>query len=315
MLEPIDLEFLGFAARDRRRTCVETDDGPALFDCGPATTLPRLKRGPARARPRADRHPASAALAHPPRPRRRGRDDRARASRAHASGSPRSARPHLVDPSRLEASARRLYGERLRHALGRARAGPGGEHLDRRGRRARLGGVPDARPCLAPRLLLPGRDAARRRRVRRPDPAVASTCFPVAPPPDIDLEAWHRTIAEIARREPDRLALIHFGVATDVAEHLDRLGAELDRWAELVRGGLDAEEFARRGARRRPDATPSSTTRSRRTTSRGRAFAATGRSAASCRPTRCRCGGGSGRRSTGRSTSRRARRRRRAAAT
>ena len=53
------------------------------------------------------------------------------------------------------------------------------------------------------------------------------------------------------RREPQALALIHFGVATDVADHLERLSAELDRWAELVRSGLDSEQFraeARAGA-------------------------------------------------------------------
>jgi glyoxylase-like metal-dependent hydrolase (beta-lactamase superfamily II) len=68
--------------------------------------------------------------------------------------------------------------------------------------------------------------------------------FPVAPPPDIDLAAWGRTIAEIERREPNRLALIHFGVVTDVSEHLARLGAELDRWGGLVRAGLGPEAFA-----------------------------------------------------------------------
>jgi hypothetical protein len=68
--------------------------------------------------------------------------------------------------------------------------------------------------------------------------------LPVAPPPDIDVEAWHRTIEEIAGREPAALALVHFGVATDVPEHLERLSRELDRWAALVKSGLDAAAFA-----------------------------------------------------------------------
>ena len=81
--------------------------------------------------------------------------------------------------------------------------------------------------------------------------------LPVSPPPDIDVEAWHGTIDEIERRAPDRLALVHFGVATDVAEHLERLGTELDRWAALVRDGVDAEAFAAAvRARRGPDAAP-----------------------------------------------------------
>ena len=45
------------------------------------------------------------------------------------------------------------------------------------------------------------------------------------------------------RRAPERLALIHFGLADDVTGHLERLGAELDRWAGLVGTGMDVDEF------------------------------------------------------------------------
>jgi hypothetical protein len=48
---------------------------------------------------------------------------------------------------------------------------------------------------------------------------------------------------EIARRAPERLALIHYGVEHDVADHLERLGAELDRWAKRVGDGMPVEEF------------------------------------------------------------------------
>jgi hypothetical protein len=73
--------------------------------------------------------------------------------------------------------------------------------------------------------------------------------LPVSPPPDIDVEAWHATIAEIERRDPDRLALIHFGVETQVGDHLQRLGDELDRWAARVRDGMTLEEFVEAGRR------------------------------------------------------------------
>ena len=49
--------------------------------------------------------------------------------------------------------------------------------------------------------------------------------------------------ARFARREPERLALIHFGVHEDVDAHLDRLDAELDRWAERVGDGMSQDEF------------------------------------------------------------------------
>jgi hypothetical protein len=67
--------------------------------------------------------------------------------------------------------------------------------------------------------------------------------LPVSPPPDVDVEAWHATAAAIRAREPERLALIHFGVHEDVGGHLDRLESELDVWASRVRDGMSQEDF------------------------------------------------------------------------
>jgi len=44
VLEPIDLRHLG-NARVIGAYVVETDDGPALFDCGPTTCIPALEEG------------------------------------------------------------------------------------------------------------------------------------------------------------------------------------------------------------------------------------------------------------------------------
>jgi hypothetical protein len=73
--------------------------------------------------------------------------------------------------------------------------------------------------------------------------APAAFTLPPTPPPDIDLEAWERTIAEIGRRAPDRLALTHFGVFDDVERQLAELRERLARWAGWVRDGLDREQF------------------------------------------------------------------------
>ena len=153
---------------------------------------------------------------------------------------------HLVDPSRLEASARRLYGDDFDRFWGELVPLPEREHQDRRRRRGRLGGVPDAGPRLAPRLLLPRRRAARGRRVRRPAPAGARTSSRPRRRPTSTSRRGTRSLDEIARREPECLALIHFGVEGDVPDHLARLHEELDRWAGWVRDGMSQEEFVAR---------------------------------------------------------------------
>src|SRR3954465_8652898 len=104
-LEPIDLHHLG---RERiiASYLLDTDDGPALFDCGPSTTIEALKAGLAdRGLSLTDiRHlllshihldhpgPAGPPVREPP------------ALQGHVS--PVGA-PPLVDPPRLEKSARR----------------------------------------------------------------------------------------------------------------------------------------------------------------------------------------------------------------
>ena len=62
--------------------------------------------------------------------------------------------------------------------------------------------------------------------------------MPPTPPPEVDVDAWEESLDEIERRAPERLALIHFGVADDVGRHLTEL--------RLVPGGL-----GRVGRRRR----------------------------------------------------------------
>ncbi len=192
---------------------VETADGPALFDCGPVGDAPSPARGAGRARPRPRRHPPPAPLAHPLRPRGRGRPDRARAPRPDRLGL-RGRRPHLIDPSRLEASARRLYGDSFDTLWGELAPVP--ERSIRLADGDVLGwdafptvGHASHHVCyLRDGTLLAG-DACG----VRPQPA--RYIVPPTPPPDIDLEAWHRSIATIRGRGPERLALTHFGVECD----------------------------------------------------------------------------------------------------
>ena len=113
---------------------------------------------------------------------------------------------------------------------------------------------------------------------------------PPTPPPDIDVEAWLRSLDVIASHRPRALCLTHFGRYEDVGEHIDRLREELTLRAEKART-LDSEAFERLGHGRGPP-TPSTPSRSARCSRRRRpstctpACAATGTSAPSARPRR-----------------------------
>jgi glyoxylase-like metal-dependent hydrolase (beta-lactamase superfamily II) len=220
---------------------VDTDDGPALFDCGPTSTLPALEAGLAEHGLRVEdiRH---LLLSHI-------HLDHAGAAGALVRRHPgltvwvsEIGAPHLVDPSRLERSARRLYGESFDTLWGELAPVP--EENVRIATGDVLGWESFPTPGHASHhssyflngTLLAG-DAAG---VRMPG---ASYVLPVSPPPDVDVEGWHASVAAIRAREPERLALIHFGVHEDVGAHLDRLEFELDRWAERVRDGMQQQAF------------------------------------------------------------------------
>ena len=89
--------------------------------------------------------------------------------------------------------------------------------------------------------------------------------LPVSPPPDLDVEAWFRTFDEIERRRPERLALIHFGVADSPSEHLALVRAGADEVGERGREALDE----RRGSRRHDATSRQRSARTRPTTGSG----------------------------------------------
>ena len=67
--------------------------------------------------------------------------------------------------------------------------------------------------------------------------------LPPTPPPEFDLDSWERTLDEIEALDSKRLALIHFGVADDPAEHLAELRRRLRDWTARVGEGASEEEF------------------------------------------------------------------------
>jgi glyoxylase-like metal-dependent hydrolase (beta-lactamase superfamily II) len=243
MLYPLDLQFLGLE-KAIAAYLVETDDGLALHDCGPATTLPRLEE----ALRELDVELADVRhllLSHI-------HFDHAGAAGSIVRRHPELTvwvsevgAPHLVDPSRREASARRLYGDdfdrfwkelvpipeaNIRLADGDAvgwEAFPTPGHAKHHVSYFRDG------------VLLGGDVCGVRIQP-------ATYVLPPTPPPDIDVEAWHASLDEIARREPECLALIHFGVENNAPDHIARLHEALDLWAGWVRDGMSQEEFENR---------------------------------------------------------------------
>jgi glyoxylase-like metal-dependent hydrolase (beta-lactamase superfamily II) len=240
-LEPIDLMHMGLE-RIIGVYVVDTDDGLALFDCGPSSTIDSLKAGLADrglelqdirhlllSHVHLDHAGAAGTLVreHP-------------ALQVHVS--PIGA-PHVVDPTRLERSARRLWGDGFDalwgalepvpqenlHAVGDSAVGldvfPTPGHASHHVSYLARDGTLHAGDAVGVRIL-PGRYV-----------------FPAAPPPDVDLEDWEQTFRGIASRRPARFALTHFGVVEDMEEHVARMRAELGRAAERVRSGMSREEF------------------------------------------------------------------------
>jgi glyoxylase-like metal-dependent hydrolase (beta-lactamase superfamily II) len=159
----------------------------------------------------------------------------------------RNGAQHVIDPSRLVASATRIYGDAMERLWGR------------------IVPVPEANV----RILQDSGSAAGFEWAWTPGHAIHHVAYrhqetgtvfagdvagvrigdgpilPPTPPPDIDVEAWHASIDLLRSWAPPALAITHFGTFTDVEAHLATLHAELDRWAAAAHrtdaAGFEAE--------------------------------------------------------------------------
>lgn len=152
--------------------------------------------------------------------------------------------PHLIDTSKVVASAERIYGERLKPLWGEIEPTPaervhsieGGDILKVAGRRLEVHYTPghavhhviffDAHSGElfagdVAGVRLPGVDYVR----------------PPTPPPDLDLEAWSDSISLVRSLRPDVLYIGHFGPIRDIPQHFGRLREKLTAWGDFV---LDA---------------------------------------------------------------------------
>ncbi|MDZ4829657.1 MAG: MBL fold metallo-hydrolase [Phycisphaerae bacterium] len=166
---------------------------------------------------------------------------------------------HLIDPTKLIASSRRVhgtafdvhYGEPLPCQADRVVAVPDGGvvELDERGTNG----------LLATALDTPGHArhhhtwlVSNGSRCVAFAGDVAAMLIPESqfvsipmPPPEFDLDAWRRSLARLEASAPDDLVLTHFGAVPNVALHLRtvrrRLDEECELVADLVRSGTDED--------------------------------------------------------------------------
>ena len=226
-MRAIDVEHLG---RPHVIACWEVDE--VLVDPGPESSLPTLLAAIGEQQPRAlllthihlDHAAATGAMVE------RWPDLEVY---VHERGA-----PHLIDPSKLLASAGRLYGDKLEYLWGRILPVPEANVTVLRGGESVLGmrvaytpGHASHHVCYLHEetgTAFVGDVAA----CRIPP---SKLVMPPTPPPDIDLELWEESLAIVEGWNPERLALTHFGPIDEPAEHLAIARARLREEAELAR--------------------------------------------------------------------------------
>lgn len=149
--------------------------------------------------------------------------------------------PHMADPSKLLASAKRLWPTELERLFGEVLPVPaenlrileGGESLTLGARQVEVVYTPghashhvsffDNQEGVA----FVGDTAGVRIEGQ-------GFIMPATPPPDIDLGLWDISFAAILERKPSRLFLTHFGFSDNPSEHILLFRERLHRWAALA---------------------------------------------------------------------------------
>ena len=153
--------------------------------------------------------------------------------------------PHMADPSKLLASAQRLWPNELQQLFGEMLPVPaenlrileGGETLTLGSGKLEV-------------VYTPGH-ASHHVSYFDHDESVAfvgdttgvrieghSYVMPATPPPDIDLEIWEHSFTAILERKPARLFLTHFGFSENPAEHVLLFRERLHKWAAMAQESI-----------------------------------------------------------------------------
>jgi len=143
--------------------------------------------------------------------------------------------PHMIDPTRLVASARKVFGEHFDLLWGEVVP------------------VPEANV----RVLKGGETEGAWEVAYTPGHAQHHVCyfhgptgtaftgdvtgiridggpaFPPTPPPDIDPPLWHESLDLVSAWDPRRIAFMHFGQSTDVQNQVSMMHESLDQFTEI----------------------------------------------------------------------------------
>jgi glyoxylase-like metal-dependent hydrolase (beta-lactamase superfamily II) len=242
----IDLKHLGRVAYVASHL-LETAPGPVLLDTGPGSTLDNLLAGlAARGYRVADLHAILLTHIH---------FDHAGAIGLLAERNPRlrvyvheRGAPHLIDPTKLVASATRVFGDKMDVLWGPFLPVPasqievlaGGETIELGGRRFEVAYTPGHASHhvsyfeAADATAYVGDNGG----IRVP---IIPHPLPVTPPNDFNLEEWLATIDRIAAWNPRRLFSTHYGFSDDPISHFAELRAGLHAWVDETKRLLETE--------------------------------------------------------------------------
>ena len=149
--------------------------------------------------------------------------------------------PHMIDPSKLLASAARLWPNDLERLFGETLPVPGQNlHILEGGETIPLG----ARKIEV--VYTPGHASHHVSYFENLEGVAFvgdtagvrieghSYVMPATPPPDIDLGIWDSSFAAILERQPARLFLTHFGFSENPPEHIAQFRERLHGWAAIT---------------------------------------------------------------------------------
>ncbi|MBS1839582.1 MAG: MBL fold metallo-hydrolase [Acidobacteria bacterium] len=154
---------------------------------------------------------------------------------------------HMMDPSKLLASAGRLYGEKMDFLYGNVLPVPEENLFALAGGETVTIGKKDFTALYTPGHAshhLAFWDAGERTAFVGDVGGITvegdTFIMPATPPPDVDLDLWNKSLDAILALQPARLFLTHFGYQHNPAAHIARYRKKLAEWTALAKSLLES---------------------------------------------------------------------------